>query len=114
MRLRRGHMDKPTITASERLQFAIRFAFRTDLNNLRPGDLLNLRDDLAIFLGCKSGQSDTLRGKGGIVATPLAHPLPAEFSEADFRSLQEEVGQILQGLVHEGMLTMPMIKIEGY
>jgi len=45
---------------------------------------------------------------------PLAHSLPSEFSEDDFRALQREVRDIVQSLVHEGLLSAPMTEIHGY
>lgn len=106
-------MERSTITAAKRLQFAIRFA-QMNLDALRPGDWLNLRDDLAIFLGCKSGHGYTIEDKGGIATAPLAHPLPQEFSEEDFRALQKDVEVIVNSLVHEGMLSTQAIEIHAY
>jgi len=106
-------MGRPTITARERVEFAIRFA-QMDLDTLRPGDWLNLRDDFALFLVCKAGQRRPLAQRGEIMTMPLAHPLPSEFSEDDFRALQMEVRVIVQSLVHEGLLSAPMTEIHGY
>jgi len=106
-------MERATIAASERLQFAIRFA-QMDLEALRPGDWLNLRDDLEVFLGCKRGQRRPLAAKGEILATPLARPLPSELSEDDFRALQGEVKAILQSLVHEGFLSALKTELHGH
>src|SRR5919202_5707434 len=41
--------DRGMATAAERLQFVIRFV-QLDLDALRPGDWLNLRDDLMAFM----------------------------------------------------------------
>src|SRR2546421_7825825 len=95
----------PMETTAERVQFVIRFA-QTDLDTLRPGDWLNLRDDLKTFLGCNPAQRGTLADRGGILAFPLQHPLPDEFSEDDFRALQKEANVILQSQVHEGRIGM--------
>src|SRR5262249_34527937 len=89
-------------TDAERLQFVIRFA-QMDLDTLRPGDWLNLRDDLGAFLtGSLYGQEyyadDTPTG-GDVEVRPMDPPYPAEYPEDAFRELQEETLHILQTMV---------------
>jgi hypothetical protein len=83
-------------TAAERLQFIVRFA-QMQLDALRPGDWLNIRDDFHAFWR----QRETAAEPGGIMAQPLQHPSPQEYTEADFRALQTEVYGILNGFVCE-------------
>jgi hypothetical protein len=97
-------MELPTITTTWRLQFAIRFA-QMDLETLRPGDWLNLRDDLAVFLGYALGIYEREQ-KGELDTSDLQGTLPQAFTEADFRSLQADVKQVLQSLVHRGMVNL--------
>lgn len=95
-------------TAAERLQFAVLFS-QLDLKVLRPGDWMNLRDDLLSFLVCKQGLRFPLHLTGGFIFTPLEHPLPQDYSENDFIELQVDVRKLFEvpGVV------MPPIKIEG-
>jgi len=72
-------------TAQDRLKFAVEFAEK-DLRTLRPGDLLNMRDDLMAFL---LGTS-TIKEKGGILAMPLKPPFPQDYEVEDFEQLQLE------------------------
>src|SRR5262245_21201981 len=82
-------------TAAERIEFALKFA-QMDLAILRPGDWMNLRDDLQAFLGPGvPGQSVSLEDLGGIMVTPLERPLPQEFPEKDFRELQSDLRVLL-------------------
>src|SRR5215471_1040577 len=104
-------------TAAERLQFVIRFA-QMDLDALRPGDWLNLRDDFLTFFG-RRGQREPLAGRGGILTSPLDHPLPEEYSEENFRALQAEVHHILSCLVPPtgegiGIISMDMTEIRAH
>jgi hypothetical protein len=73
-------------TPEERLRFVVRFA-QMDLNQLRPGDWLNLRDDLLLFL---LGQ----RGVAPLAASAFALPI--------------------QPLTPEGIVAMPLESIEEY
>jgi hypothetical protein len=87
----------------ERLHFAVRFA-QMDLATLRKGDWLNLREDFLAFLGQSRDPRrwPTISDKGGLVTCtweepfPWEEPLPRNFSEQDFRALQEEVRTVLQ------------------
>ena len=89
-------------TDAERLQFVIRFA-QMDLDTLRPGDWLNLRDDLGSFLtGSLYGQEyyagDTPMGRD-VEVRPMDPPFPYEYPEDAFRELQEETRHILRTMV---------------
>lgn len=84
-------------TAADRLRFAIGFV-NTDLNSLRPGDWLNLRDDLSIFLSGKTGEPSAMAERGGLVATPFKKPLPQDYTEEDFRVLQDSFKSIFDNL----------------
>ena len=82
-------------TAIDRIKFAIRLA-KVDLQTLRPGDWLNLRDDLAQFSISKGGSS--LKDLGGIRAVPLKEPLPGDYTENDFLKLQKDMKNLLAGV----------------
>jgi hypothetical protein len=103
-------MEHPRITSGERLQIAIDFA-RMDLDTLRPGDWLNIRDDLATFLGCKEWHHYQYPAMGWITTGPDVHP--NEFAENDLRALQAEVRRVLQGLVSGDILGAPSVEIRG-
>jgi hypothetical protein len=81
-------------TAAERLKFAISFA-QLDLDRLRPGDWLNLRDDLTTFLGLQVGRRRPVADTGGVLVAGLDGPQPEDLSIDDFRRLQAEVRSIL-------------------
>lgn len=81
------------MTAQDQLRFAVRFA-QLDLDRLRPGDWLNLRDELADFL---HGTRPTLAG--GIVTMVTESPFPQKYPDENFRELQKEVRGLLAGLV---------------
>jgi hypothetical protein len=85
-------------TGAERLQFVIRFA-QMDLDTLRAGDWLNLREDCMAFLGIEV-QGGMLgiqlsRDSGGIIGFPLNSPFPTELSVEDFKGLQADTRRIL-------------------
>ena len=89
-------------TDAERLQFVIRFA-QMDLDTLRPGDWLNLRDDLGSFLtgslyGHEYYAGDTPIG-GDVEVCPMDPPYPLEYPEDAFRELQQETRYILRTMV---------------
>jgi hypothetical protein len=81
-------------TVKERLEFAIRFA-QLDLDRLRPGDWLNLRDDLRAFLGQQVGQMRSVTDTGGVLVSGLDDPQPEDLPIDDFRHLQAEVRSVL-------------------
>jgi hypothetical protein len=105
-------MEHPKVTVSERLQIAIRFA-QANLNTLRPGDWLNLRNDLAIFLGCKAGEQSQYPAAGGVMGGPDIHPEDDKFTEDAIRALQEEMRRLLQGAVDRIPLEAPAVPIQG-
>jgi CGNR zinc finger len=85
-------------TAQERLEFAVNFA-QMELSNLRPGDLLNLRDDfMKFFYPMKQGE-DLSVGAAGIIVTPFAQPFPQDYTLDNFTELQKEVKRVLDELV---------------
>ena len=94
------------MTDTERLQFLIRFA-QLDLDALRPGDWLNLRDDLGGFLtGSVYGRyyadlADYEPMGGDIEIRPFDPPSPLEYPEEAFRDLQKETLHILESMVLE-------------
>src|SRR5262245_57344365 len=77
-------------TEAERLQFVIRFA-EMNLESLRQGDWMNLRDDLCAFFADMSEHP--------IILFPMLPPLPQHFPEEDFRNLQADVRYIINNLV---------------
>jgi len=99
------------------LQFAVAFA-QLDLARLRPGDWLNLREDFEAYMGRTSliGASGNCilayPVKDGITddpsGSPMEYPLPHEFTQQDFKALQErilpavqsEAAGILWGMAH--------------
>jgi hypothetical protein len=100
-------------TDAERLQFVIRFA-QMDLDTLRAGDWLNLREDCMAFLGIEvhGGLTaiQTPEESGRIVALPLHAPLPTEFAVEDCIALQADTRRILDEWVgpapgEQGMLS---------
>ena len=86
-------------TAAERLQFVIRFA-QMDLDTLRPGDWLNLLDDLMAFLGM-GAEGFSLTEAGEIMWRVIEPPHPDIFPEFAFRELQAEIDGILQALLDD-------------
>ena len=84
------------------LQFAVAFA-QLDLDALRQGDWLNLREDFEMYMGRTS-----LIGASGqcILAYPVQHdtagsplvwPLPAQFTPQDFKNLQQRISPVVEG-----------------
>jgi hypothetical protein len=95
-------------TAKERLEFAIRLA-QMDLDRLRPGDWLNLRDDLDAFLGrnlvnwlvSQEDPGAPLVAIGDIVGVPTEAPYPEQYTMDDFRVLQQETKRILSRMLDQ-------------
>ncbi|HEV8642369.1 MAG TPA: hypothetical protein VGV13_14835 [Methylomirabilota bacterium] len=85
-------------TLRERLEWAIRFAER-DLDRFRPGDWLNLRDDLTAFLEAKGA--------------PIPFPSPKELPESALRDLQEDVRALLGQVAPARPLKWRMVEIKG-
>jgi hypothetical protein len=87
------HRTEPPVKRTRRkevsdLEWAVSFALR-DLDAIRPGDWLNLRDELTRFMGFREGQPSTL----GYVA--LSRPIPAQASEDYIRELHAETTEML-------------------
>jgi hypothetical protein len=90
------------MTDTERLQFLVRFA-QLDLDTLRAGDWMNLREDLGWYLtgsllGHRYDAGDVPVG-GDMEIRPFDPPLPFEYPEDAFRALQREALGILTTLV---------------
>ena len=99
---------KSVMTAVDRIKFAIRLA-NANLDMLRPGDWINLKDDLCDYLAYGEGRGYTLRDMGGIGANVIpGTPLPTEYGEREFRSLQAELRGILGGAT--GTESSPIIR----
>ena len=84
--------SKKFLTAVDRIQFVIEFA-RMNLQKLREGDRLNLKEDFVEFLSPRGEYN--LSEAGGVLALPAHAPMPNEYSEADFSDLQKEVQRLL-------------------
>ncbi len=82
--------------SQEQLEFAVRFA-QEKLSELRPGDLLNFRDDFNFFFSARQGED--IRGPIGETVMPLDAAQPKDYAIADFKVLQKEVFSILDNLV---------------
>jgi hypothetical protein len=105
--------------AAERLKFAVQYA-QLDLDRLRPGDWMNLRDDLEQFIfGSHEQRARASEEFAEMVKRSLPDrdlitremlrrlrelyllepPHPREYPEDAFRALQEDVHSLLRGLV---------------
>jgi len=103
------YMGESMKTAAARINFAVRLA-NMDLGNLRPGDWMNLKDDLSTFLGGRAGEQTSIANLGGILATPFAEPLPQNYKTEDFQALQSDFKSIFDGIK---ATTIPTVHIEG-
>ncbi len=88
-----------TLSAKERLQIIINFA-RMDLDRLRPGDWLNLREDLQAFVtGVRSdgagGTTIPTGDTGGFVVMGIDGEPPSAMTIATFQALQAEIRSLL-------------------
>src|SRR5262249_47283525 len=95
----------------ESLEFVVRFA-GANLPELRPGDFLNLRDDLTSFF---ARPGEDMRGPVGEIVTPSKRPRPAEYELEDFQALQKDVRAILNELISgrdEAMPAAPTRRLE--
>ena len=93
-------------SAEDRLKFAVRFA-NLDLTSQRPGDWLNLKDDLCNFFGYGSAGREIKLGElGGVQAVPLEPPFPQGYTERDFAELQKDVRLIFEPLA-QGTIKWP-------
>lgn len=84
--------EERIITAEDRLRFVVKFA-SLDLDRLRPGDWLNLRDDFQAFF-C-------------LDQVVVEGPRPQDYAPDDFRALQQEVQQVLSDLVQQRQASGP-------
>lgn len=85
-------------TAAERLQFVVRFAQMT-LDPIRPGDLLNLRDDFMMFFGVVPDH-DSPQIFRHVFCMPSVEEHPSWVSEETIRSLQQDTQRIVASLVN--------------
>ncbi len=86
-------------TAEARLKFAVGFA-DLNLDALRPGDWLNLREDLARFLGfAPQGRDTTLGAMGGAFTDTLMPPYPQDYPKDLMHTLQAEVKGVMRALI---------------
>jgi hypothetical protein len=87
---------------AQRLQFVVQFA-QMDLATLRPGDWLNLRDDLAAFLHGPWYGLDVTREPlpldDALLVRPTAPPYPDTYPEEAFQQLQAETRTLLYDMV---------------
>lgn len=84
------------LSTQERMQFVVRFA-GMDLDRLRPGDWLNLQDDVTRYLHGQQGE--TSPHLGPVVFSTFEH-LPSDpLTEAPIRQLQADVKAILHNVV---------------
>jgi hypothetical protein len=91
-------------TSEDRLRFAIEFA-QADIETMREGDQLNLRDDLAIFV---QGSSDWRSVRPDINTSPIesllvAQTEPRKLPIENVVNLQREVQAILALLAHRSI-----------
>jgi hypothetical protein len=88
------------LAMQERLQLALDFA-RMDLDELREGDWLNLREDLETFILGTRAKDRSLWGRVTPETRPirtaaLRQPTPREMSREAFQALQAEVRKMLE------------------
>ena len=99
-------------TAADRLKWAIGFVNK-DLESQRPGDWMNAKDDLSLFLGCKMGVENRVDDMGGLIATPLVPPFPEDYTEGDFMVLQNSFKNTFDNLTAYNISGDQMVHIEG-
>jgi hypothetical protein len=111
--------DATMLFSAERLKFAVQFA-QFNLDRLRPGDWMNLRDDLEQFIfGARAQRTQAWEELAEVIKQSpqekdlieremvrrihepkLLHPPhPHEYPEDAFRVLQEDVRTLLRGLI---------------
>jgi hypothetical protein len=98
--------EKRFATGKDRLRFALEFA-QLNLDRLREGDWLNLKEDFREFLVPKDGYS--LDEMGGLIVSPF-EPSVFDFTEKDFRSLQPAVRGLFSLSDSPGT---PSVKLDG-
>jgi hypothetical protein len=96
--MKQAKIATPTLTnAADFLLFVVEFA-QTDLETLRAGDWLNLRENFATFLGRRDQRSILHPSGTAFLASPTHPPLPENFSPQDFAVLQAELTPFLAQL----------------
>jgi len=80
------------MNAEERIQFAVRFA-EVKLNENRPGDWMNLRDDCAHFLGIGPDDDVELRLSESVYVCAI--PNKDYVSDAELLAVQADVRKLL-------------------
>ena len=88
-------IERPLPTAAERLQFVVRFA-QMNLDALRPGDWLNLRDDFTRFFGIFREEMIPQLAPG-VYCVP--YEAPEKVSEDTIRTLRYAVSRMLEFVV---------------
>jgi hypothetical protein len=93
------------LSRARRLEFVVTFV-RLNLATLRPGDWLNLRDDLTAFLtgfrpapDADPGRDDLVFAPGDVLARPFDPPTSDAFPPEAFAELQAEALQFLDDLI---------------
>ena len=84
-------------TGIDRIKFAIQFA-QADLDSLRPGDWLNLKADLAEFMGSVAGMEMDLADIGNVIVQCLTPPRVQDYGQPELRALQGELKPFLAGV----------------
>jgi hypothetical protein len=102
-------------TASDRLRFAIQFA-QSDLNRMRRGDLINLKEDMQEFI-CPAARVSFSELRG-VMAFVSGNRLIDKLSLDECMAIQTEMKGILDVWVRaqsnpEGGSAAPSVKIEG-
>ena len=90
-------------TAEERIKFAVDLAAK-NLDSLRDGDWLNLKQELGVFLHGERGFPQTRDSLGGIIVSAIERPLAQDYTREDFLKLQEEIRKFLMPLARSGTL----------
>jgi hypothetical protein len=91
------------LTVQERIRLMLDFA-GMELDQLRAGDWMNLREDLLAFImGIRQegpvAMTMPVWDTGGVLAVPLTHPMPQELTPEEFQALQAEVRSCLQSMI---------------
>jgi hypothetical protein len=81
----------------ERLTFIVRFA-NMELERLRPGDWLNLQDDLSVFIFGRAGEVRPITPDTVQLGGPVGTLFPLNSSMDLIRALQAETRQVLEWL----------------
>ncbi len=93
-------------TAEERIKFAVSLA-TADLETLRAGDWLNLKEDLALYLHAEREIPQTLESLSGIVVSAIVPPLAQDYTRKDFLDLQEQIRKFLMPIARSASTKKP-------